>query len=590
MTDSSREVEMSGPSLEKKKPRLFTLVWSQTYVTPDAIAYTYPGSGTLADPFLVEFLPDDPRNPYSLPTSTKWLVTMIMALSTLSVSLSSSAFSGALPQIQNDFGASAELAVASVSVFVLGFAIGPMTWAPMSELYGRQIVFALTYILATVFSSAAVASPNIAAFLVLRFFSGMFGSSGIANAAGVVSDIFVARERGLAVMVYTSAPFLGPVLGPICGAFLSESAGWKWVAGMTAIFTGVMAVVGILFVPETYSPYLLIRRAEKLSRLSGKVYKSKLEAGKTKTTAVRVFNEAIGRPWAILFFEPIVLALSIYSSISRFSFSSFTPRSWTFHPPGLFFFPADKVVLLVYGILYLIFTAFPIVFAGERHWSQGMAGLSNLGVMVGQIIAMFFYVFLETSYRKKIARDPSLQSPEARLDPAMIGGVVLPVGLFWFAWTTYPSVHWAVSIVGSSLFGFGEVLLFISLINYVIDTYTIFAASALAASAILRALFGAALYVSQCTLITREAEMPTLTSATLLARSLHSTCMRTSACSGLRRSLPSWPSHVHRCRSSSIDGERRSAREASCLSKQGLSWTICSSNNSTPVTKPPSAM
>jgi glucose uptake protein GlcU len=152
----------------------------------------------------------------------------------------------------------------------------------------------------------------------------------------------------------------------------------------------------------------------------------------------------------------------------------------------------DKCV--VYGILYLIFTAFPIVFQGERHWTQGVSGLAYLGVMIGQLLAMILYVFLEGLYRKKITKNPSKQTPEARLAPAMIGGVLLPAGLFWFAWTTYSSIHWIVSIIGSSLFGLGQVLLFISMINYCIDSYSVFSASSLAGSAILRALFGAALY------------------------------------------------------------------------------------------------
>lgn len=113
--------------------------------------------------------------------------------------------------------------------------------------------------------------------------------------------------------------------------------------------------------------------------------------------------------------------------------------------------------------------------------------------MIGQFLAMLFYIFLETRYRKAIARDPTKATPEARLAPAMIGGVLLPIGLFWFAWTTFPNIHWAVSIIGSSFFGFGQVLLFISLFNYMIDAYTIFSSSALASSAIVRALFGAAL-------------------------------------------------------------------------------------------------
>ncbi|KFY09598.1 hypothetical protein V491_08079 [Pseudogymnoascus sp. VKM F-3775] len=108
---------------------------------------------------------------------------------------------------------------------------------------------------------------------------------------------------------------------------------------------------------------------------------------------------------------------------------------------------------------------------------------------------MFFYIFMEVKYHKKIAKNPALATPEARLDPALIQSVLLPVGLFWFAWSTDNNIPWIVSVLGGSVFGFGQVLLFISLINYVIDAYTIFAASPLAANAILRALFGAALKV-----------------------------------------------------------------------------------------------
>ena len=106
---------------------------------------------------------------------------------------------------------------------------------------------------------------------------------------------------------------------------------------------------------------------------------------------------------------------------------------------------------------------------------------------------MFFYIFMEVGYQKKIAQNPGKNKPEGRLQPAMIGAVLLPIGLFWFAWSTFPWVHWIVSILGGTVFGFGQVILFISLINYVVDAYTVYAASALAANAILRGLFGAAL-------------------------------------------------------------------------------------------------
>lgn len=99
---------------------------------------------------------------------------------------------------------------------------------------------------------------------------------------------------------------------------------------------------------------------------------------------------------------------------------------------------------------------------------------------------MLFYIFLEVNYQKKITTNPGKAKSEGRLQPAMIGAVLLPIGPFWFAWSTYPQVHWIVSILGGAIFGFGQVLLYISLINYVVDAYTVYAASALAANAILR--------------------------------------------------------------------------------------------------------
>jgi MFS family permease len=286
-------------------------------MTPEVINYSYPGSGTNHDPYLVDWIPGDPRNPYNLPTGTKWGITMIMAFGALAVSLSSTAFAGTIPQVQQDFDVSSQLAVASISLFVLGFAIGPMTWAPISETYGRQVLYGVMFTLVTAFGAAAIASPNIGTLLVMRFFAGAFGASSIANSAAVIFDIFVAKERGLAMMMYTSAPFLGPTLGPICGGFLGQYAGWKWVDAFTAIFTGVMLILGVLFVPETYTPHLLNRRARKLSKMTGKIYKSKLEAGQPEKTVAEVLKIAITRPWAILFFEPIVLSITIYSSIGR---------------------------------------------------------------------------------------------------------------------------------------------------------------------------------------------------------------------------------------------------------------------------------
>lgn len=437
------------------------IVFDQAGVTDSILNHKYAGSGTEEDPYLVQWIPNDPRNPMNFSTFTKWFITMIVALATLAVALVSSAYTGGLKQIILEFGISQELATLGVSLFVVGFAVGPLLWAPLSEVFGRQVLFFLTYAALTAFNAGCAGATNSWSLIILRFFAGAFGSSPLTNAGGVIADMFPAAQRGLATSLFAAAPFLGPVLGPIIGGFLGESAGWRWVMGFLAAFSGFFWIVGSFLVPETYAPVLLRRRAAKMSKDTGKVYVSQIDNDRGKITLGQSLKTALSRPWILLFKEPIVLLLSIYMAI-------------------------------IYGTLYMLFAAFPIVYQQNRGWSQGIGGLSFLGIAVGMVFAVAYSIPDNKRYVKTEERNNGYAPPEARLPPAMIGSVALPIGLFWFAWTNYPSIHWMASIAAGVPFGFGMVLVFLSILNYLIDAYTIFAASVLAANAVLRSLFGAA--------------------------------------------------------------------------------------------------
>lgn len=298
------------PKPQREQFPLWRLVLSQTTITDSVLQHQWEGEGTQESPYLVEWLPEDPRDPHQMQEWMKWSITLLQAASFLSITFASSALSAANPQIQEEFGVSDTLIIADTSLFVLAFAVGPAVWAPLSELYGRQVIYILTYGLTTLFAGVTIASPNIGALLVFRFFSGAFGASAVSNAGGVVSDMYTARDRGLATIAFIGAPFLGPSLGPITCDFLAVSKGWRWVQGLTTIFNGVVFLVGIFLIPETYSPLLLKKRAAKLSKITGKVYRSRLENAQQSASAV--FTKTMVRPWILLFLEPIVLLLSIY--------------------------------------------------------------------------------------------------------------------------------------------------------------------------------------------------------------------------------------------------------------------------------------
>lgn len=184
----------------------------------------------------------------------------------------------------------------------------------MSELFGRQVLFFGTYLALTAFNAGAAAAPNIQALIILRFFAGTFGSSPMTNAGGVIADMFSASERGMATAVFATAPFLGPSIGPIAGGFLGEKS-WRWVEGLMACFTGLVWIVCSLTIPETYAPVILRKRADKLSKLTGQVFISKLDAGKPRKTVAQEFKVALTRPWILLFREPIVMLTSLYMAI-----------------------------------------------------------------------------------------------------------------------------------------------------------------------------------------------------------------------------------------------------------------------------------
>lgn len=459
-TMTARENDIESQQ-EPTKVSFWRILTDQAGVTPEALSHNYAGLGTQESPYLVEFLPKDHWNPMTHSKVLKWMITITQATAVLAVTFASSAYSGGVQEVMLSFKVSTEVAILGVSLFVLGFAVGPLLWAPISEMYGRQYILGINLFLITAFLAGSAGSQNIETLIVLRFFAGAFGSAPLTNSAGVIADMFSHGERGIATSIFAMAPFLGPTLGPIAGGFLGHAAGFRWLEGMMAIFMGVLWLACVFLCPETYAPRLLRVRAKELSRRTGKKYICKLDAGKPKLSIKDRLSIALLRPWILLFKEPIVLLTSIYMAI-------------------------------IYGTLYLAFAAFPIVFQKERGWSPGVGGLAFLGMLVGMFVAVTGNILDNKRFMKVVHKHKGIPPPEARLPSAIVGSILLPVGLFWFAWTSKPSIHFIVPIIGSSFFGAGLVLVFLSIFNYLIDTYVIFAASAIAANTVLRSLFGAA--------------------------------------------------------------------------------------------------
>jgi multidrug resistance protein len=458
--DDNLSAKVLSPGVYQSKIPYFRMLTDQSAITQDVLRFDYPGSGTNEDPYVVSWIPNDSRNPQSFSFARKLSITLIVAFSTMIVALTSSTYSGSVGDIVTYFKVSSEVATLGLSLFVLGFAVGPLFWAPLSEVFGRQIPFVFSLLIMAAFSAGCAGAQNIWSLIIMRFFAGAFGSAPLTNAGGTISDMFTARQRGLALSLYAAAPFLGPSLGPIIGGFLSMNAGWRWVEGLLAASGGFVWLLMAVSVPETYAPLLLRQRAERLSQVTEKVYRSKIELDKGTISLNTLLRRSLSRPLTLLFAEPIVLLFAIY-------------------------------IAIIYGTLYMFFAGFPIVYEQGRGWNPGVGGLAFLGIMVGMILGTIFTIPANIHFIKIQDRHGGFAPPEARLLQCMVGAVAIPISQFWFAWTDYPSIHWIVSIIGTAPFGFGVIIIYLGVMNYLIDSYTIYAASVLAANTILRSIFGA---------------------------------------------------------------------------------------------------
>lgn len=336
--------------------------WRRYITSWDVLAHhNYKGSGAANDPFVVTWLEGDAENPYNWHGGYKWFITMIgaftrqgtynarlmkVAVGMLSVTMGSSILSGAIQDVKREFPghneysyimgesllhlklstapstrsgpscASAFLPFCQsrltpvTGIYILGFAVGPFLWAPYSEVFGRRSAFLITQIPFTAFDAAVCGSQSLYALLLLRFCAGIFGCCSMTNAGGIISDMFRAHQRGLAMGVFGAMPWLGPVVGPIVGGFLGQKAPWQWVAAVAAFFTAFLTFMHLVFLPETYAPVLLRSRAKTLTKADpgGRVYKSEQDVAKPFNTKRLVINQ-LKVPYILLFTEPIVFIL-----------------------------------------------------------------------------------------------------------------------------------------------------------------------------------------------------------------------------------------------------------------------------------------
>lgn len=174
---------------------------------------TVTASGEKVDYKLVTFTLHDPENPKNWSKARKWYITMVIALVCFVVAFCSSVITPGIGGAQNDLNSSREVALLSVTVFVLGFGLGPMVFAPLSEVVGRKVVYAVTLAGAVIFIIPCAVAKNIETLLVCRLIDGIAFSAPMTLVGGTLADLWRTEERGVPMAAFSAAPFIGPAIG-----------------------------------------------------------------------------------------------------------------------------------------------------------------------------------------------------------------------------------------------------------------------------------------------------------------------------------------------------------------------------------------
>lgn len=416
-------------------------------------------------PYAVAFDgPDDPLHPLNWPLSKKIGALVVLIMCALSLTLGSSLFSTALLVVSEKFHVGLVVATLGTSLFVLGFASGPVLWAPLSELYGRKIVLIILQFGYCCFTFATATAQDIQTLMICRFFSGFIGAAALVVVPAAMADMFSAATRGTAMICFAMVVFGGPLIGPIMGAFIVKdpNMGWRWTLYLCGII-GSAALVGAIFLyQELHHPLILVEKARTLRRRTGN-WGIHAPHEEFSLLLKEIVERNLTRPVRMLFSEPILFLISLYNSF-------------------------------IYGLLYLFLTAYPLIFGrGGYGFIAGVSELPYLGMFIGMTIGGVFCLWLEERLKKKMDKGAKV-APEERLMPMKVGGISFTIGMFWLTWTGnyHESVHWIVPTIGGAPIGFGLLALFLPLMNYLIECYLLFAASAMAANTMMRSLFAAA--------------------------------------------------------------------------------------------------
>ncbi|CAO2657257.1 Nn.00g033830.m01.CDS01 [Neocucurbitaria sp. VM-36] len=408
--------------------------------------------------------PEDPSNPQNWPMSHKVLMTVVICVYTFAVYVGSSIYSSSQEAVIEVFGVSHIESSLGMALYVLGYGIGCLLFSPLSEIpaVGRNPPYAISGFLFVILCIPTALVDNFAGLMILRFLLGFMASPCLATAGASLGDIWTMAEFPFAVALWAATATLGPALGPTLSSYAVKSLGWRFSSWELMIIAGPIYVLMLTLMPESSGPTILYYKAKRLREDTGNQNLMSDSERKQKNLHVgSLLFDALIKPWEINALDPAILFTTVYMG-------------------------------LCYGIYYSFFESLPLVYPVMYHFNAESTGLIFLAILPACVLAFSTHV-LYLKYRVF----PSLTNGtfgelENHLLPGMIASPLIAVGLFLFAWTARPSIHWIAPTIGLGLTVFGIYFIAQSVLLYIPNIYPRYAASIFSANSLSRSLFAVA--------------------------------------------------------------------------------------------------
>lgn len=434
------------------------------------IYLTDSGSNDYDDDFNVDkygfvtFSENSPTKTRNWPFKTKITYTILYSFVTFAAQFNSTTTSSGnfFKEMESNYHLSREASVLTISLYIFGIAFGPMVFAPLSEVYGRKAGVLLPFFISCMLTFATSICYNVPSIMICRFFAGFFAGAPIVSAGGVMADLWDPSFRGVAFALYACFVSNGASFGPVISSLLinsnSSRESWRiaqWFIGLCDL---VLFFLMYIFTEETYDP-IILQRMVKRERIKTDNWVLHTKLDTLHLDWRKLITLQVIRPFVMLTI-PIVFTMALFASY-------------------------------VYGLFYLMITNISTAFELTKQWEGTKTEVPNVSLFLGIFLGCIGNMLWALKYAKVVCTNDGKAIPEQRLPIMMMLGWMMPAGIFIFGWTSYHDIHWVVPCLGIMMIGAGFITIFQGCLNYLVDSYSTYAASAIAANTFLRSTFAA---------------------------------------------------------------------------------------------------